>query len=67
MSIRGVDAPDFPSSIPSFADVQFLSLGVLGEYLGRVYQEIDRRPICFAAKRIGWPGAVPNAAVNAKS
>lgn len=38
--------------------VQLLVLGVLGEYLGRVYDEVRRRPLYVVQSRIGIAGAV---------
>ncbi len=52
----GVDMPGFPSlmvSITFFAGVQFISLGVLGEYLARVYSEVKARPLYIVAEEIG--------------
>ena len=37
--------------------VQLVLLGVLGEYLGRVYGEVKRRPLFFARERLGFPPA----------
>ena len=54
--IMGVDVPGFPSlivSITFFAGVQLISLGVIGEYLARVYEEVKGRPLFFVADRIG--------------
>jgi len=54
--VYGVDAPGFPSLIISvmiFAGVQLISLGVLGEYLGRVYEEVKARPLFIVAEEIG--------------
>jgi hypothetical protein len=33
--------------------VQLISLGVLGEYLGRVYEEVKARPLFLVAEEIG--------------
>jgi dolichol-phosphate mannosyltransferase len=34
--------------------VQLLSIGLLGEYLGRIYQEVKRRPEYIEAELIGF-------------
>jgi dolichol-phosphate mannosyltransferase len=36
------------------AGTQLLVLGVLGEYLGRVYDEVRRRPLYIARSRVGF-------------
>ena len=44
----GTDVPGFPTlviSVMFFAGVQLLSLGIIGEYLGRMYQEVKGRPL----------------------
>jgi hypothetical protein len=33
--------------------VQLISLGVLGEYLGRVYEEVKARPLFLIAEEVG--------------
>jgi glycosyltransferase involved in cell wall biosynthesis len=58
--IRGVDAPGFASLIVSimfFAGVQLLSLGILGEYIGRIFAEVKRRPLYLVAERLGDEGS----------
>jgi len=40
--------------------VQLLSLGVMGEYLGRVYGEVKRRPLYLIKKRLGFPEGQPH-------
>jgi len=35
--------------------VQLISLGVLGEYLGRVYEEVKARPLYIVAETVGVP------------
>ena len=52
----GVDQAGFPTliiSIMFFAGVQLISLGVMGEYLGRIYDEVKGRPLYLVAEEIG--------------
>ena len=52
----GTDVPGFPSLIISvmfFSGVQLLSLGVIGEYLGRMYEEVKGRPLFIVAETVG--------------
>ena len=35
--------------------VQLVSLGILGEYLGRIYTEVKRRPLYVVQDRLGFP------------
>ena len=54
----GVDVPGYASLIVSvmfFAGVQLLSLGVLGEYIGRIFAEVKNRPLYIVAETIGAP------------
>jgi glycosyltransferase involved in cell wall biosynthesis len=54
--IYGADVPGYPSLIISvmfFAGVQLISLGVIGEYLGRMYEEIKGRPLFLVAEELG--------------
>ncbi len=54
--IYGVDVPGFATLIVSltfFSGIQLLSLGVLGEYVGRIFAEVKRRPLYLVAERIG--------------
>jgi glycosyltransferase involved in cell wall biosynthesis len=48
--------PGFPTLIVSvmfFAGAQLISLGIMGEYLGRVYDEVKARPLYIIADQIG--------------
>lgn len=52
----GVDVPGFPSLIISvmfFSGIQLISLGVLGQYIGRVYEEVKARPLFIVAEELG--------------
>lgn len=51
----GVDTPGFPTlvvSIAFFSGVQLISLGVLGEYVARIFNEVKGRPLYLVAERI---------------
>lgn len=54
--LYGIDVPGFASLIVSvtfLSGIQLLSLGVLGEYVGRIFAEVKRRPLYLVAERIG--------------
>lgn len=54
--ILGIDVPGFPTlviSIMVLSGAQLISLGVLGEYLGRIYEEVKGRPLYIVAEEIG--------------
>ncbi len=55
----GIDVPGFASLIVSvmfLGGIQLLSLGVLGEYIGRIFAEVKRRPLYLVGERIGVGG-----------
>jgi polyisoprenyl-phosphate glycosyltransferase len=59
----GTDLPGFPSLIVSimfFSGIQLMSLGVVGEYVGRIFAEVKRRPLYVVAERIGGAAEVSN-------
>ena len=52
----GADTPGYASLIVSvmfFSGIQLMSLGILGEYIGRIFAEVKRRPLYLVAERIG--------------
>lgn len=54
--VYGVDVPGFPTlviSVMFLAGVQLISLGVIGEYLGRVYEEVKGRPLFIVSETVG--------------
>ncbi len=55
--VSGVDVPGYASmmvGILLLGGLQLLSLGMIGEYLARVFTEVKARPIYFIADRIGF-------------
>ena len=57
--IYGNDVPGFASLIVSvtfLAGIQLLSLGVLGEYIGRIFAEVKGRPLYIVERRLGLKG-----------
>ena len=54
--VYGVDVPGFASLIVSvtfLAGIQLLSLGVIGEYIGRIFAEVKGRPLYLVQERVG--------------
>jgi glycosyltransferase involved in cell wall biosynthesis len=54
--IWGIDVPGFPSlliSVLLLGGIQLISLGVIGEYLGRVYEEVKGRPLYIISESVG--------------
>jgi polyisoprenyl-phosphate glycosyltransferase len=57
----GTDPPGFPSLIVSvmfFSGIQLMSLGIVGEYVGRIFAEVKRRPLYVVAERVGGAAEV---------
>jgi hypothetical protein len=58
--VLGVDVPGWPTvvvSIMFFSGVQLLFIGILGEYLARVYEEVKGRPPYVVAEVVRGDGA----------
>ena len=58
--IYGIDVPGYATivvSITFFAGIQLLSLGIIGEYIGRIFAEVKRRPLYLVGQRIGFDEA----------
>jgi polyisoprenyl-phosphate glycosyltransferase len=58
----GADVPGFPTLVVAvmfFSGIQLISLGLIGEYVGRIFAEVKRRPLYLVQDRVGLPdGAV---------
>ena len=55
----GSSIAGFPTliiSIMMFSGIQLMSLGILGEYLGRIYDEVKARPLYLVAEELGIGG-----------
>jgi glycosyltransferase involved in cell wall biosynthesis len=60
--IAGVDVPGYASIVALlslFSGVNMIGLGILGEYLGRVFTEVKRRPHYLVRDRLGFGEHVP--------
>ncbi|MDB5946292.1 MAG: glycosyl transferase, family 2 [Ramlibacter sp.] len=52
----GITAPGFATIVVAMmflSGIQLLSIGVLAEYVGRIYDEVKRRPIYLVSERTG--------------
>lgn len=70
MMFFGSGAAGFPTLIISIlflGGIQLISLGVIGEYLGRMYEEVKGRPLYIVAEEIGFDDAAPAQRLDASS
>ena len=55
--VLGIDVPGYPSlmvAVLFFAGVQLVTLGIIGEYLSRVYNEVKGRPLYLVRESYGF-------------
>lgn len=60
---RGVDVPGYASlmvSVMFLSGVQLISLGVIGEYIGRIFAEVKRRPLYIVGDQVGFSDDPPH-------
>lgn len=54
--VQGIAVPGYATlvvSIMFFSGIQLLALGVMSEYVGRIYEEVKRRPMYLVRQRSG--------------
>jgi polyisoprenyl-phosphate glycosyltransferase len=73
--LRGIDVPGYASLlvlILFFGGIQLVTLGVIGEYLGRTYEEAKQRPVyvvrdCLRSSRGAVSNRVPRQNADARN
>jgi polyisoprenyl-phosphate glycosyltransferase len=64
----GIDVPGYASIIVAilfFSGINMIGMGIIGEYLGRVFNEVKRRPLYIVDKAVGFEHAeTPNLNFN---
>ena len=65
--ISGIAVPGYATIVVGmmfFSGIQLLSIGVLAEYVGRIYEEVKRRPPYLISERLGVGLAPPATTTN---
>ena len=50
------------TAVMTFGCLNLCCLGVIGEYLGRIYEQVKGRPLYLVRDSVGWEAALPAAA-----
>lgn len=61
-AVSGVESPGYVTlicAITGFGGLQLILLGIIGEYLGRIYAETKRRPLFLLRESSAGPGRTP--------
>jgi polyisoprenyl-phosphate glycosyltransferase len=67
--VLGADVPGFPSilvSVMFFSGIQLIFLGIIGEYVGRIFAEVKERPLYVLADEVGGDEVAPSPKPAAK-
>jgi hypothetical protein len=54
--ITGIAVPGYATIVVGmmfFSGIQLLSIGILAEYVGRIYEEVKQRPNYLVSQRLG--------------
>jgi dolichol-phosphate mannosyltransferase len=58
LKVVGISWPGYTSlmaAILFLGGAQLVMVGLLGEYVGRIYDEVKRRPLYLVAEEVGTP------------
>ncbi|MCZ4314658.1 glycosyltransferase [Comamonadaceae bacterium G21597-S1] len=65
--IYGVDVPGWATLVAGImflSGIQLLSIGILGEYIGRIFDEVKQRPVYLVAHETGQPSVAETNSIH---